>query len=212
LCLSISRVANIAAGKYGKAITVFEQLTGLVMSCFVGSAGQYYHTGHPGSGKAIAGHLSNLNAIMPGEWRWDSETLKERANDGGVDAIVWIRADNRQDVGSLVFVGNSGCGRSWYDLNKHRERPSDELAKILSRPKPRHLHDFLALPFHIFDKQEWYEASDEGGFVLDRIRLASIAEAQESEVWSREATRFELPVDDAIHLVNEKANLAAPPN
>lgn len=211
-CLSISRVANIAAGKYGKAITVFEQLTGLAMSCFIGSAGQYYHTGYPGSGSAIAAHLPNLNDAMPGEWRWDVETLKERANDGGVDAVVWKKPDDREDVGSLVFVGNSGCGRSWYDRNKHRERPSGDLAKILSRPMSQHLHDFLALPFHLYDKQEWIEASDEGVFVLDRIRLAAIAESEDGAIWLREAARLAISIDDAIHLLNGSANLSSPAN
>jgi hypothetical protein len=207
-CLSISRVANIAVGKYGKAITLFEQLTGLLMSCFVGSAGQYYHTGFPGSGSAIAAHLPKLNGVMPGEWRWDVETLKDRVNDGGVDAVVWKRPDERRDVGSLVFVGNSGCGRSWYDRNKHRERPSGELAKILSRPMSQHLHDFLTLPFHIYDAQEWFEASDEGIFVLDRLRLARIAEAQDSVTWISEAARLVIGIDDAIHLLNGSATLS----
>jgi hypothetical protein len=211
-CLSISRVANIAVGKYGKAITVFEQLTGLAMSCFIGSAGQYYHTGYPGSGSAIAAHLPNLNGVMPGEWRWDVGTLKDRANDGGVDAVVWKKPDDRRDVGSLVFVGNSGCGRSWYDRNKHRERPSGDLAKILSRPMSQHLHDFLALPFHLYDKQEWFEASDEGIFVLDRIRLAAIAEAQDGAIWQREAARLAISIDDAIHLLNASANLSSAVN
>lgn len=211
-CLSISRVANIAAGKYRKAIAVFEQLTGLTMSCFIGSAGQYYHTGYPGSGSAIAAHLTNLNGLMPGEWRWDDGTLKDRVNDGGVDAVVWKRPDHRRDVGSLVFVGNSGCGRSWYDRNKHRERPSGDLAKILSRPMSQHLHDFLALPFHLYDKQEWIEASDEGIFVLDRMRLAAIAEAQDGTIWLREAARLIMSIDDAIHLLNGSVNLASPVN
>lgn len=211
-CLSISRVANIAVVKYRKAIAVFEQLTGLAMSCFIGSAGQYYYTGFPGSGSAIAAHLPGLNSVMPGEWRWDVETLKDRANDGGVDAVVWKRPDDRRDVGSLVFVGNSGCGRSWYDSNKHRERPSGELAKILSRPMSQHLHDFLALPFHLYDRQEWIEASDEGVFVLDRLRLAAIAEAQNNAVWMREVARLAISIDDAIRLLNGSASLASPAN
>jgi hypothetical protein len=211
-CLSISHVANIGVGRYGKAITLFEQLTGLLMSCFVGSAGQYYHTGFPGSGYAIAAHLPRLNDVMPGEWRWDVETLKERTNDGGVDAVVWKRADERRDVGSLVFVGNSGCGKSWFDCKKHMERPSSQLAKILSRPMSQHLHDFLALPFHLYDRQQWVDASDEGIFVLDRLRLARIAEMQDGEMWAREAGRLVIAIDEAIHLLTGSANLSAPVN
>lgn len=211
-CLSISRVANIGVGKFGKPLALFEQLTGLLMSCFIGAAGQYYHTGFPGSGSAIVKHLPKLNDAMPGEWQWDVETLKDRANDGGVDAVVWKRPDERLDVGTLVFVGNSGCGRSWYDSNKHRERPSGELAKILSRPKPQHLHDFLALPFHVFDRQEWVEASIEGIFVLDRLRLARIAEAQDDAIWAREVARLTIGIDDAIHLLNNAATLSLPVN
>ena len=208
-CLSISTVVNIAVPKYRQAITVFEQLGGLVMSCFVGCAGQYYHTGYPGSGAAIGRHLESLDQLMPGEWRWDAQTLAGRVNDGGVDAIVWKRADERPDVGSLLFVGNSGCGRTWLDSNKHRERPSDELAKILSRPKPWHLHDFLSLPFHLHDPSQWSEASNEGRFVLDRIRLTAIAEAQPTEMWAREAARLKIPLDDAIRLLNPSINALA---
>ena len=213
-CLAISRLINYATGYYGRAVTVFEQLSGLVMSCFLGSAGQYYHTGYPGSGSAIKAHLPHLNEHMPGEWKLDLETLKEKANDGGVDAVVWKRPDERRDlgVGSLVFVGNSGSGKSWYNRNKHRERPSAELPKILSRPKPRHLHDYLALPFHLYDRQEWVEACDEGGLVLDRIRIAAIAESQDETIWNREVSRLVMTIDEAIQLLDSSPSLAGPVN
>jgi len=206
-CLTASNVSNIADTPFRPALMLFEQLSGLVMSCFLGSMGQYHHTGYPGSGVTIGGHLPTLNAVMPEEWRWDSETLKAKRNDGGVDVVVWKRADDRQDVGSLIFVGNAGCGKNWNDRGKHRERPSDALDLILSRPKSRHLHDFLSLPFHIFDVDEWIEASDEGRFVLDRIRLAAIAEVQEAEIWKREASKLALSLPDAVRLLHPTANI-----
>jgi hypothetical protein len=202
-CLAIGGVSNIAATKYKPAITVFEQLSGLVMSCFIGAPGQYYHTGFPGSEAVITGHLPRLNAQMPGEWRWDAETVKQKPNDGGVDVIVWKRPDGRASIGaSLMFVGNAGCGRLWYPDNKHLRRPSEELEKILSRPKRYHLHDFFALPFHLFDLNEWIEASDDGRFVLDRIRLARIAESQDVGAWTNEAARLRLSLAAAIRLLN----------
>lgn len=208
-CLTASNVPNITDHNFQPVLMLFEQLTGLVMSCFLGSAGQYYHTGFPGSGMAIEAHLMNLDKIMPGEWKWDAETLKKKSNDGGVDVVVWKRADERRNVGSLIFVGNSGCGKNWQDKGKHRERPSDKLETILSRPKPRHLHNFLALPFHIFDEGEWSEASYEAHFVLDRIRLAAIAEAQDVEIWEKETAKFRLPLVDSVRLLHPSANITA---
>lgn len=209
-CLAIGGVANIASTKYKPAITVFEQLSGLVMSCFIGATGQYYHTGFPGSEAVITGHLPRLNEHMPGEWRWDPETVKQKPNDGGVDVIVWKRPDGRASIGaSLMFVGNAGCGRLWYPDNKHLRRPSEELDKILSRPKRHHLHDFFALPFHLFDQNEWIDASDDGRFVLDRIRLARIAESEDAVAWSNQTGRLQLSLASAIRLLKPAVRLAS---
>jgi hypothetical protein len=208
-CLTASNVPNISDNNFKPALMLFEQLTGLVMSCFLGSAGQYYHTGFPGSGMAIEAHVKNLDKIMPGEWKWNVETLKKKSNDGGVDVVVWKRADERTKVGSLIFVGNSGCGKNWQDKGKHRERPADKLEMILNRPRPRHLHNFLSLPFHIYDEGEWSEASHEAHFVLDRIRLAGIAEAQDVEVWKNEAAKLRLPLADGVRLLHPSANITA---
>jgi hypothetical protein len=207
-CLSISSVANIAVPQYRSSIAVFEQLSGLVMSCFIGAPGQYHHTGFPGSGSAIGKHLDALDKLMPGEWKWDEHTLANRANDGGVDVVVYKRADGRRGIGSLMFTGNAGCGRTWRNSNKHRERPSSELAKLLSRPKPWHLHDFLSVPVHLYDNHEWIEASDEGRFVLDRIRLTLIAEALGSDLWHRESARFSKELNEAILLLHPAAKLS----
>jgi len=207
-CLSFSRVPNPAATPLRKALALFEQLSGLVMSCFIGTAGQYYHTGFPSSHMALPKHIEELNKRMPGEWKWDNASLVTQVNDGGVDVVVWKRADDRHNVGSLVFVGNVGCTKDWRS-GKASERPSQKLGRILSRPQTRHLHDFFSLPYHVYDNEDWADVCYEGVFVLDRIRLTAIAEAEEATTWAAATAHLVVSIDEAIKLLNPSARFSS---
>lgn len=173
---------NVSLGEYKPLQTAFERLAGVAMASTLGSGFMFLRTGFPPAEDSYKNFepesferaIEMLEAEMPGEWVLDANTKLKNPNDGGVDVVVWKRLDSRE--GSIMYVGNCGCGKNWLKEGKHRERPSSFLERLLSRPKPHHMHDFFSLPFHVYESRDWDDASTEGRLVLDRIRLALVAE------------------------------------
>lgn len=179
LCLAIVHVENISYRAYKPLQAAFERLAAIAMSRTIASA-LFVRTGYPQDSELddepgnIQASTGLLNALMPDTWSLDPNSEIREPKDGGVDAVVFRSIDSRS--GSLVFVGNCGCGRNWLRENKHRERASERLEQLLSLPKRYNMFDFFALPFHIVDKGDWREATHEGRLFLDRLRIARILE------------------------------------
>ncbi len=170
----------------------FERLAGVALALLLGSNSKSLRTGYPpdrglGGFKEI---VSLLGEVMPEEWAIDPNTRKEHPQDGGVDTVVWLKPDSRS--GSLIFVGNCTCGRNWLKENKHKDRASLLLEDILSRPKPKQVSDFFALPFHVYERRDWYDVCLAGQFALDRLRLVQLAEKSSPIEWQSLARRHSL--------------------
>lgn len=180
LCLAIASIPNIARNPYRPLQVAFERLTGAAMGLLIGG-GKHIRTGYPGMASedpdevgSLSVTVQVLNDRMPDRWIIDERSDWQDLKDGGVDVIVYKEIDDRE--GSLLFVGNCGCGRNWLREGKHKSRASDSLEKFLVRPRRVNLIDFLALPFHVVPDTDWVEALHEGRFVLDRLRIAKVVE------------------------------------
>jgi hypothetical protein len=209
LCLAIANV-NVSFREYKPLQTAFERLAGVAVASVLGPGFMFLRTGFPPAedvgGKfepeSFERAIEMLRAEMPGEWVLDANTKMKDPNDGGLDVVVWKRLDSRE--GSIMYVGNCGCGKNWLKEGKHRERPSSSLERILSRPKPHHVHDFFSLPFHVYEGRDWDDASTEGRLVLDRIRLALVAEAMSSSEQDRMERYLSRPVSELIAIADPR--------
>jgi hypothetical protein len=197
LCLAIANV-NVSKNPYKKLQVAFERLAGAAMSSMLGPGARFVRTGYPpaedgeisGEPQSFEEAVKWLDLAMPGEWLAEPNTSLNDAKDGGLDVVVWKRFDVRQ--GSLIYVGNCGCGKNWLKEKKHYVRSSEELQKLLARPKVYHLQDFFCVPFHIAEARDWHEACEHGYFVLDRIRLALAAESAAEEDWVAKGQAFDV--------------------
>lgn len=209
LCLAIVHIENISLGPNKPLQAAFERLAGIAMSIAIGEA-DFLRTGYP-KDLTVDDEPSNiyeavgiLASKMPDPWMIDPNSEIERPNDGGVDAVVFRTLDNRP--GSLIFLGNCGCGKNWRNENKHRERPSEKLRDILSLPKVCNLLDFFALPFHITDRGDWREANREGRLFLDRLRIAKLLEAAALERGFEVERALRWPVAKLIQISDPSLN------
>jgi hypothetical protein len=201
LCLAIANV-NISINPYKRLQIAFEQLAGSAMSIILGPGTEFVRTGYPpgpGDPPSFNETIAMLNAKMEDEWAIDPNSRLEDPKDGGMDAVVWKRLDDKR-TGSLIFVANCGCGSNWLKENKHRQRPSEEIGRLLSRPKPYLVVDFFCMPFHINERRDWDEACDQGRVVLDRLRLTLVAERAEAE-WARQGQTAE-SIQDLIRIAD----------
>lgn len=186
LCLALVTV-NVSVNPYKPLQTAFERLAGAAMAIILGPEAEFLRTGYPpdsagaGEPQSFADAVAMLNERMPGEWVVDPSSRLADAKDGGMDAVVWRRLDGR--TGTPIYVANCGCGRNWLKENKHRERPSETMALLLSRPKEYHVANYFCVPFHINEDKDWEDARTHGRLVFDRLRLTLAAE-QASIQWA----------------------------
>jgi hypothetical protein len=200
LCLAIVYV-DVSENPYKQLQIAFERLAGSVMSIILGPGAEFARTGYPpvaGEPLSFNETIAMLNEKMTGEWATDLNSRLEDPKDGGMDAVVWKRLDQRP--GSLIYVANCGCGNNWLKENKHRARPSEQIGRLLSRPKPYHVGDFFCVPFHISESRDWDEACDHGRVVLDRVRLALTAEGA-GEEWATRGQGVEV-ISDLIKIAD----------
>jgi len=202
LCLGASLVDTVS-GKSGRYLQVaFERAAAVAVAIWLGPRFGYMRTGDPpGSDDPadVQDALVRLSERTPEDWHLYPEYRRRakskggslratvavgragKPKDGGTDFLVFSSLDSR--IGSVVIAGNCGCGKNWLRQNKHLDRPSESLQRLLESPSDPSLLDCFCLPFHLFGEEDWQQALRGGELTLDRIRLAKLLEEDDNRVY-----------------------------
>lgn len=177
-CLATSRAPNITIGELVHLPRDFERVAALLVKGYLGVHSEVLHTGAPRDGDVGVRFTDAMRTLheRSKEWRWDPEEglpdEHRMSGDEGVDFIAWKRSlDGRP--GQLFFLAQCACGGDWdtkfNDMNLPRFK---KWFRPEVYPKPIRL---FATPHHVADAM-LVEAQRQAGLVLDRARLALIAE------------------------------------
>ena len=176
-CLGITLAPNITTGEYVRLPRTFERVVAILTRLHMGCETEFMHTGHPRDGdfgtfKAAMEELSRRT----GEWFWGPDDGQPNdpivAGDGGVDFVVWKKPGDPRP-GALFILGQCACGDDWPTKLTDLDIPElQSWFNPLSLVPPIRA---FATPFALSDGN-FQRAHKKAGWVLDRIRLAAIAE------------------------------------
>jgi hypothetical protein len=182
LCLCIAQAENVTVGPLARLPRAFERLSGHVLAHFLGVHADWYRLGWPPDGDRPERYREAIMEIhkRTGEWDWDAmkgllnDPGPKIVKDGGADVVVWtLFPDNR--VGNLFLLGQCACGQNWDDKLRDLQ-PNTIREKWLRTLSVAGQIRFFAVPFHVAHVTRWKEASADAGILLDRARIAMIAE------------------------------------
>jgi len=198
-CLAVARNPTGEMSGFPKASAIFEMLGRDVVASHLGRGAAGFRTGAPpypfeDRGNSARDTFQALERLC-GEFRWHPEhgfpeepSFKD-LKDAGVDLVVWKHSlDNRN--GHLFVLCQCACGKNDVDSDKGRQLSIKRL-EIWLRPvcHVSPLRCFL-VAHHIPNTMSLYEISKDAGLVLDRARIALIAESSPEFMWSREGIDY----------------------
>jgi len=182
-CLCLTRAESLSEGKYAQLPPAFERLTGLVLARSLGFDNDWYRLGWPpdaGRPATLREMIDHLHA-RTGEWHWgnlpelSTNPLPSSEKDGGIDIVVWKHfGDSRQ--GKVFLLGQCACGNNWPSKLGDLDPKAFEGKWLKKLSYTGEQLRFMAIPFHIPDKDVWIDGCTRAGILLDRIRITSLAE------------------------------------
>jgi hypothetical protein len=181
-CLGIASTVNSITKKpFTNLPRSFERFVCIILQKHMGPRWESLHTGWPrdrGEPRHLDAMFRNLSEKASGgrEWSWNPEEGYPPRNnlggDAGLDFVVWRRSPDGR-IGQVFVVGQCACGNDWDgkfgDLNPEKlkawMRPLTHVPFVRCFTTP-----FLLSPGNFL------RAHKEAGWVLDRARLAIMAE------------------------------------
>jgi hypothetical protein len=181
-CLAI---CNVNVNDHVTLPRVFERVVMEYVRLYLGDFAKSLHTGWPRNAedskkfKDFAEHIHNET----GEWWWKPDAMLEdedanHIKDCGIDFITWLETPDKR-WGKLFILGQCACGNNWNtkfeditDVKYGRWfKPATLVAPTVA----------FCTPFSVVDGY-LYKASQEGGLVFDRGRLALLATRYEQQL------------------------------
>lgn len=183
-CLGITQAPNITTGDLVQLPRTFERVVAIVVKLYMGIHTSSFHSGAPRDPERELGTWAAAMAQLAqdtGEWWWGPEEgLPEEptvGGDGGVDFVVWKHAPDARP-GHLFVVGQCACGNDWSNKLNDLDLPGlGAWFKPISFIPPIKA---FATPFALSDGN-FQMAHKRAGWVLDRIRLVSMADKVKHE-------------------------------
>ena len=191
VCLAAASNPKGAAVGKPHASTLFEWIARDVLVLYMGTGARGFRTGWPvhaseGRGSRTKETLELLERQC-GEFNWNPapgyphDPDPQHLKDCGLDVVVWKPLPDGR-LAQIFVLGQCACGKNDINATKGRDLSMIRLANWLrpiSYAEP--LRCFL-VAHHIPNTIALYELSQEAGLVLDRARLAMLAESDPAVV------------------------------
>lgn len=187
-CLATSLSPTASHATIPKPTVVFEWIARDALTLYVGGGSESFRAGWPSNRleKRARGTIPLFNELNErcGEFEWKPRGHLPRHpkpkdfKDGGLDVVVWKPFHDGRCV-SMFALGQCACGRTDWE-NKLRDLDPEDLADWFEGPTfAAPLRCFL-VPFHIPNHAHLKKIARKAGVILDRARIAMLAEQQES--------------------------------
>jgi hypothetical protein len=179
-CLAISNAPSITKGDFVKLPRTFEQASSKISRAVLGEKAKVLHVGWPRTHlnqRRFKEVMTELNSLT-NEWKWaprtdlpddpDPTTVK----DEGIDFVTWRPFPDKR-AAQLFLLGQCACGNDW--TNKFDDTNINKLSKWFHPMTYIPPIRAFCTPFCVTDSL-LIDASEQAGLVLDRIRLALLAQ------------------------------------
>lgn len=197
LCLAISSAKSITAGDFTKLPRTFERSVAYLVKRYFGGSSKALHTGFPRTpGSTFKKIMSRIERGSL-EWVWQprANLIDGDVKDETLDFIVTVsQLDDR--AGRLYVLGQCACGNDWN--TKLRDPDLAKLAKWFHPPWVVDPVRAFTTPFAIGDLTLENTVTESKALVLDRTRLALIAETMLSEKSKRAMKKLLQSVTDLV--------------
>ncbi len=179
------RISTTNVSHHPELPRVFEQLSHILVKCYLGQFGRSLHTGWPRTQPKLKDAVSPLYEETK-EWYWQPDLglpdnpSSTHFKDEGLDFVAWIHnLDNR--AGHLFLLGQCACGGNWE--NKYTDISADFVRIKRWFGPMTYVHPVRAFctPFHVTEPL-LIEASSQAGLVFDRLRLTLLAETAPQKI------------------------------
>ena len=214
-CLAVSQAPDgLSKRPYNRLPIAFERLARDAAVLFLGCGAKSYRTGWPSDKwEDRPTRFKDVIQVLhdrTGEWYWNPGPGRPgnlRAKDEGLDFVAWkLMPDGRP--GNLFLLGQCACGNDWAskfgDIDSSLHRLEDWIRPI-SAARPLRV---FAVPHHIANQTEFYDANRRAGLTFDRARIALIAEKDGNREYVKDWMKD--PYGELIRLVIKGFEVAAP--
>lgn len=191
-CLAISQAPSIVSKPFYRLPRNFERLTASVFQHYIGLDATSFRFGTPTDEDDPADHpttifdrlsaLRTRNGSSPtpfNEWIPDSgadlEAELARANDLGIDVVVWRDPPDGR-AGGMTFIGQCACGKT--DLSFSSKAGALRIETLRNHFHPLTSTEpikFYAFPYHLPSEAKMRAISPVAGLMIDRGRLCTMA-------------------------------------
>lgn len=196
-CLAISSAKNITTGRFTELPRTFERSVAYLVKRYFGWPSKALHTGFPRTPSSSFKQAMSKLEKESLEWIWGprANLLDSDIKDESLDFVVTVgQLDNR--AGGLYVLGQCACGNDWG--GKVDEPDLSKLERWFHPPWVVPPVKAFTTPFAIGDRTLESTVTQSKALVLDRTRLAFIAETMLSKKSKMKMKKVLQPVTDLV--------------